>query len=185
VCALKSLRALACVSNNDAASVHLPMPVLNVINSRPWRSLASTCLKNTLTTSTAATSVLALASAAPTSSPLSATSVRIPDTTPSPLRLAPAMQCRVTTKGSRCRRPELCTLRDGRSFAMVAVLWAVLFGNVDLARLLWPYSSSPLRTALIARRLCLILRTKVPPPKRMEPPSPPPLTPPPRASCGR
>jgi hypothetical protein len=44
-----------------------------------------------------------------------------------------------------------------------AVLWSTALGNFELARLLWLRCSSPLLTAMIARRLCLHLRSFVSP----------------------
>jgi hypothetical protein len=44
-----------------------------------------------------------------------------------------------------------------RALLSAAVLWSVALGNFALARLLWLRCSSPLVTAMIARRLCLRL----------------------------
>lgn len=42
-------------------------------------------------------------------------------------------------------------------------MWAVLFGNFELARVLWRRSSSPMRTAVLASQLCHDLEHKWPP----------------------
>jgi hypothetical protein len=41
--------------------------------------------------------------------------------------------------------------------SLMAVMWTVLLGNFDLSRMLWTRCSSPLRAAVMARRLCLRL----------------------------
>ena len=57
--------------------------------------------------------------------------------------------------------PRMCAPRALRFLAPLwsdLIMWSVLMGNFELTRILWRKSVVPLRTAVMARRLCLKLR---------------------------